>query len=496
MTLGELIGPEALLPAPWLQVPILGLTADSRAVRPGYLFAALPGTRTDGSRFIAEALARGAAAILMPQGGAHAVNGTPFDGTSFSGTPVVEDANPRRRLALIAARFFGAQPEIAVAVTGTNGKTSVASFTRQLWEQQGLRAASLGTVGVVGPLGMQSLAHTTPDPVELHHILASLAKSGVTHLALEASSHGLEQRRIDGVVLAAGAFTNISRDHLDYHPSFEAYFAEKLRLFGELLPPGAAAVIDVDSEAGLRVTALAKTRGLAALSVGREGEDLRLVSSEQDGFGQHLVVEHKGGRESLRLPLVGAFQVSNALVAAGLAVATGASASKVLPLLANLRGARGRLELAGTAPSGAPIFIDYAHTPDALAKALDALRPYVRGRLAVVFGCGGDRDKGKRPEMGAAAAAKADLAIVTDDNPRSEEPAEIRRAILAAAPGLIEVAGRAAAVSEAIAGLKSGDVLLIAGKGHETGQIVKGTIIPYSDHDAVRAALKQEAKLG
>ncbi|MGA8690672.1 MAG: Mur ligase family protein, partial [Methyloceanibacter sp.] len=295
MTLGELIGPEALLPAPWLQVPILGLTADSRAVRPGYLFAALPGTRTDGSRFIAEALARGAAAILMPQGGAHAVNGTPFDGTSFSGTPVVEDANPRRRLALIAARFFGVQPEIAVAVTGTNGKTSVASFTRQLWEQQGLRAASLGTVGVVGPLGMQSLAHTTPDPVELHHILASLAKSGVTHLALEASSHGLEQRRIDGVVLAAGAFTNISRDHLDYHPSFEAYFAEKLRLFGELLPPGAAAVIDVDSEAGLRVTALAKTRGLAALSVGREGEDLRLVSSEQDGFGQHLVVEHKGG---------------------------------------------------------------------------------------------------------------------------------------------------------------------------------------------------------
>jgi len=490
MTLGELMGPEAPLPAPWLQVPIVGLTADSRAVERGYLFAALPGLHTDGSRFIAEALARGAAAILMPQGGGHAVNGTPFNGT-----PIVEDADPRRRLALIAARFFGAQPDIAVAVTGTNGKTSVASFLRQLWEQEGLVAASLGTVGVVGPSGTQTLAHTTPDPIELHRILASLAKSGVTHLALEASSHGLEQRRIDGVRLAVGAFTNISRDHLDYHPSFVAYFAEKLRLFDELLPPGATAVIDVDSEAGLRVAALAKDRGLSVISVGRGG-GLRLVSAEQDGFGQRLVVEHAGRKESFRLPLVGAFQASNALVAAGLAMATGVSAAKVLPLLASLRGARGRLELAGTAGPGAPIFIDYAHTPDALAKALDALRPYVRGRLAVVFGCGGDRDKGKRPEMGAVATDKADLAIVTDDNPRSEDPEDIRRAILAAAPGAIEIAGRATAVAEAIAGLGKGDVLLIAGKGHETGQIVKGTIIPYSDHDAVAAALKDEAKRG
>jgi UDP-N-acetylmuramoyl-L-alanyl-D-glutamate--2,6-diaminopimelate ligase len=491
MTLGELIGPEAPLPAPWLQVPIMGLTADSRAVKPGYLFAALPGSRTDGSRFIADALARGAAAILMPQGGTHAFNGAPFNGT-----PVVEDADARRRLALIAARFFGTQPDIAVAVTGTNGKTSVASFLRQLWEQQGLVAASLGTVGVVGPSGTETLAHTTPDPIELHRILASLAKSGVTHLALEASSHGLEQRRIDGVRFAAGAFTNISRDHLDYHPSFEAYFVEKLRLFGELLPPGATAVIDVDSEAGLRVAASANARGLRLISVGRGGEDLRLVSALQDGFAQRLVVEHADGRESVRLPLVGAFQASNALVAAGLAMATGASAPEVLPLLANLHGARGRLEFAGAASSGAPIFIDYAHTPDALAKALDALRPYVRGRLAVVFGCGGDRDKGKRPEMGSVAADKADLAIVTDDNPRSEVPADIRRAILAAAPGTIEIADRAVAVAEAIAGLRAGDVLLIAGKGHETGQIVKGTIIPYSDHDAVAAALKDEAKRG
>ena len=482
MTLGELMGPEAALPATWRQIPIQGLTADSRAVKPGYLFAALSGTRTDGSRFIAEALQRGAAAILMPQGGAPALDGT----------PVVEDADPRRRLALIAARFFGTQPEIAVAVTGTNGKTSVASFVRQLWEQMGYSAASLGTVGVVGPSGTQTLAHTTPDPIELHRILADLAKSGVTHLALEASSHGLEQRRVDGVRLAAGAFTNISRDHLDYHPSFEAYFNEKLRLFGELLPPGAGAVIDVDTKAGEEVAALAKSRGLSLISVGRTGETLQLISAEQDGFGQRLVVQHHGGKETFRLPLVGAFQASNALVAAGLCMATGASAPTVLPLLANLRGARGRLDLAGTSKTGAPIFVDYAHTPDALAKALEALRPYVRQRLLVVFGCGGDRDKGKRPEMGAVAVDKSDVAIVTDDNPRSEEPEEIRREILAAAPGAIEIPGRATAVAQAIAGLEEGDVLLIAGKGHETGQIVKGTIIPYSDHDAVDAALRGE----
>jgi UDP-N-acetylmuramoyl-L-alanyl-D-glutamate--2,6-diaminopimelate ligase len=427
-------------------------------------------------------LARGAAAILMPQGVGRALNGT----------PVVEDADPRRRLALIAARFFGAQPEIAVAVTGTNGKTSVASFVRQLWEQMGFRAASLGTVGVVGPSGTQILAHTTPDPVELHRILADLAKSGVTHLALEASSHGLEQRRVDGVRLAAGAFTNISRDHLDYHPNFEAYFDEKLRLFGELLPQGSGAVIDVDSKAGEQVAALAKSRGLSVMSVGRAGHALRLVSAEQDGFGQRLVVEHEGGTETFRLPLVGAFQASNALVAAGLCMATGASPEKVLPLLENLHGARGRLDFAGITKTGAPIFIDYAHTPDALAKALDALRPYVRNRLVVVFGCGGDRDKGKRPQMGAVAVDRADIAIVTDDNPRSEGPEEIRREILAAAPGAIEVPGRAVAVAEAIAGLKGGDILLIAGKGHETGQIIKGAVIPYSDHDAVDAALKGE----
>jgi UDP-N-acetylmuramoyl-L-alanyl-D-glutamate--2,6-diaminopimelate ligase len=486
MTLGELIGLEARLPAGAARVPIEGLTADSREVKPGYLFAALPGVKTDGARFIADALQRGAAAILVPEGGAPAA----------ASAPVVEDSDPRRLLALIAARFFGLQPKTAVAVTGTNGKTSVASFVRQLWTGQGFKAASLGTVGVVSPRGTEVLKHTTPDPIELHAILAALAKDGVTHLALEASSHGLQQRRVDGVKLAAGAFTNLTRDHLDYHASVEDYFAQKLRLFTELLPQGASAVVDADSEAGVRVAEMSKARGLELISVGRSGKTFRLVSAEIDGFGQTLLVEHGGKRHKVRLPLVGAFQASNALVAAGLAIATGATADTVLPLLETLHGARGRLDHAGAARGGAPIFIDYAHTPDALAKALDALRPYVRNRLVVVFGCGGDRDKGKRPEMGRVAVEKADLAIVTDDNPRSEHPAEIRRQILAAAPGALEIGDRASAIAEAIAKLGQGDVLLVAGKGHETGQTVGTTVIPFSDHDAVEAALKQEAKVG
>jgi UDP-N-acetylmuramoyl-L-alanyl-D-glutamate--2,6-diaminopimelate ligase len=486
MTLGELFGLEAKLPEGLSRVPITGLAADSREVKPGYLFAALPGVKTDGTRFIAQALERGAAAILVPRGAKRVTNSA----------AIIEDSDPRRRLALIAARFYGLQPKTAVAVTGTNGKTSVASFVRQLWAGQGFKAASLGTVGVVTPSGTKILKHTTPDPIELHAILAALAKEGVTHLALEASSHGLQQRRVDGVAFAAGAFTNISRDHLDYHASFEDYFAQKLRLFTELLPQGAIVVVDIDSEAGLRVAAVSEARGLKLLSVGRAGKSLRLVSAELDGFGQTLVIEHDGKQYKVRLPLVGAFQASNALVAAGLALATGASAATVLPMLASLQGARGRLDHAGTASGGAPIFIDYAHTPDALAKALDALRPYVENRLLVVFGCGGDRDKGKRPEMGKIAVAKADLAIVTDDNPRSENPAAIRSQILGAAPGAIEIGDRALAIGEAISRLERGDVLLVAGKGHETGQTIETTVIPFSDHDAVVAALKHEAKCG
>jgi UDP-N-acetylmuramoyl-L-alanyl-D-glutamate--2,6-diaminopimelate ligase len=485
MTLGELIGPGTELPGAGAAMRIAGLAADSRQVKPGYLFAALPGVNTDGARFIADAVSSGAAAVLVSEGMQVEAD-----------VAVITDADPRRRLALIAARFFGAQPETAVAVTGTNGKTSVASFVRQLWAGEGYQAASLGTVGVVGPRGTQTLRHTTPDPIELHAILAGLAQDGVTHLALEASSHGLQQRRLDGVAFQAGAFTNISRDHMDYHATFEDYFAQKLRLFTELLEPGAAAVIDMDSDASKRVAEAAKTRGLKIITVGRNGETLRLLTADIDGFAQRLVVEHAGTRHEVGLPLVGDFQAANALVAAGLVMATGASANAVLPRLADLQGARGRLDLAGTAPSGAPIFIDYAHTPDALAKALDALRPYVANRLLVVFGCGGDRDKGKRPQMGAAAVDRADLAIVTDDNPRSEDPATIRSEILAAAKGATEIGDRGQAIAEAVAMLQEGDVLLVAGKGHETGQTVGTTVIPFSDHDAVTAALTEEVRLG
>ena len=485
MTLGELIGPEAKLSVTQAATPITGLTADSRKVEPGYLFAALPGVNTDGTRFIADAVSRGAAAVLVPEG-------TQLEQNAL----LIADADPRRRLALIAARFFGAQPETTVAVTGTNGKTSVASFVRQLWAAQGAKAASLGTIGVVTPDGTNDLRHTTPDPIELHGILAELAKEQITHLALEASSHGLQQRRIDGVKLAAGAFTNISRDHLDYHATFEDYFAHKLRLFRELLSEGAAAVIDMDGDGSARVASEAKARGLDLITVGRAGKTLRLVSADIDGFAQVLGIEHEGKHHTVRLPLVGGFQAANALVAAGLVMATGGRAGDVLPNLASLRGARGRLDLGGTAPCGAPIFIDYAHTPDALAKALDALRPYVANRLLVVFGCGGDRDKGKRPQMGAASAAKADIVIVTDDNPRSEDPSGIRREILGAASGATEIGDRAEAVAEAVAMLEKGDVLLVAGKGHETGQTVGTAVIPFSDHEAVSAALNDEAKRG
>jgi UDP-N-acetylmuramoyl-L-alanyl-D-glutamate--2,6-diaminopimelate ligase len=486
MILGDLIGPEAKLPKPWASVPIAGLAADSRQVMPGYLFAALPGVRTEGTRFIDDAVKRGAAAILIPEGAARPSNSL----------PIIEDRDPRRRLALIAARFFALQPKTVVAVTGTNGKTSVASFVRQIWTGEGLRAASLGTVGVVGPRGTAVLKHTTPDPIELHAILADLAKDGVTHLAFEASSHGLQQRRVDGITLAAGAFTNISRDHLDYHESFEQYFAQKLRLFRELLPKGSSAVVDVDSEAGEVIAAEAKARGLALITVGCAGTGLRLLSAEASGFAQDLVIAHQGQQYKVRLPLVGAFQASNALVAAGLVLATGGNAATVLPMLATLRGAPGRLDHAGSSRTGAPIFIDYAHTPDALQKALDALRPYVENRLVLVFGCGGDRDKGKRPEMGRVAAKKADIAIVTDDNPRSEDPAEIRRQVLAGARGAIEIGDRATAIAEAIAMLAKGDVLLVAGKGHETGQTIGATVIPFSDHEAVTAALRGEARHG
>lgn len=483
MTLQELVGPGVTLPPSWRDIAISGLTSDSREVRAGYLFAALSGAREDGSRFIADALGRGAAAILVRDGAT--APGAPD-------VPLVVDPDPRRRLALMAAAFFAVQPEIAVAVTGTNGKTSVASFVRQIWTALGFEAASLGTVGVTTRQRSRVLRHTTPEPVELHRLLAELAAEGVTHLAFEASSHGLEQRRLDGVVLKAAGFTNLTRDHLDYHKDAADYFAQKLRLFRELLPDGGVAVADVDSAEGVEAAEVARARHLDVISVGTTGETIRLVYAERDGLAQRLRLEVEGVGFDVTLPLVGGFQASNALVAAGLCIAAGSAPDKVLPALEGLKGALGRLDLAGRTPAGAPVFIDYAHTPDALAKALAALRPYAKDRLVAVFGCGGDRDRGKRPEMGRAATQGADVVYVTDDNPRSESPAAIRREILAGAIGAIEIGDRPTAITEAIASLRAGDVLLIAGKGHETGQIVGDSVIPYSDHDAVAAALEAE----
>jgi len=458
---------------------LAGMAADSRKVRAGFLFFAIAGAKADGAHFARQAVAAGAVAVAAEQ----RPDGLP-DGVAF-----VQVSNARRALALAAAKFFPRQPGTIAAVTGTSGKTSVAAFTRQIWAELGLQAASIGTIGVVSPAKETYGSLTTPDPVELHRTLDQLAGEGVTHLALEASSHGLDQHRLDGVRIAAGAFTNLSRDHLDYHPTIEAYLAAKLRLFEQLVAPNGTVVIDVDDCYAGQVVEAAKKRGLKIMTVGERGSDIKLVGGAIEGFAQVITIAHGGHEYKVKLPLVGAFQVQNAAVAAGLAIATGAEPARVFAALAHLSGAKGRLELAGT-KNGAPIFIDYAHKPDALAKALAALRPYASGKLTVVFGAGGDRDAGKRPIMGRIAAENADRVIITDDNPRSEQASAIRAAILAAAPGATEIGDRAEAIRAGIAALQTGDVLLIAGKGHETGQIVGDRILKFSDHDAVAAALQ------
>jgi UDP-N-acetylmuramoyl-L-alanyl-D-glutamate--2,6-diaminopimelate ligase len=483
MKLRDILPPDVELDARHGGLDVGGVTADSRTVKRGDVFVAIAGNKADGSRFIAPALAAGAVAIVVER---------PPAAPLPNGVAFVRTANARRALALMAAKFYPRQPQTIAAVTGTSGKTSVAAFARQIWSTLGHRAASIGTIGIVSPSGETYGSLTTPDPVALHHSLDALAGDGVTHLAIEASSHGLDQFRLDGLRMAAGGFTNITRDHLDYHQNFDAYLAAKLRLFEALLARGAAAVIDVDHDRADAVLNVAKARGLSILSVGRKATGIRLVEAKIDGFAQTLQLEHGGKEFHVRLPLVGEFQVENALVAAGLAVATGSDAAAVFPALEMLKGAKGRLELVG-ANHGAPIFVDYAHKPDALAKALEALRPYVTGKLAVVFGAGGDRDRGKRPLMGAVAAEKADRVIITDDNPRSEDAATVRAAILAQARGASEIGDRREAIRSAIAALRRGDVLLIAGKGHETGQIIGDRIVPFSDHEAVAAALKELA---
>jgi UDP-N-acetylmuramoyl-L-alanyl-D-glutamate--2,6-diaminopimelate ligase len=483
MKLREILPPGAEIEQRYVDFDVSGVTADSRAVTKGDVFVAIAGGKTDGLRFVAPAVAAGAVAVMAE----HRPEAPLPEGVAFVAVP-----NARRTLALTAAKLFPHQPQTIAAVTGTSGKTSVAAFTRQIWSALGYRAASIGTIGIVSPRGETYGSLTTPDPVALHRSLEALADDGVTHLAIEASSHGLDQYRLDGLRIAAGAFTNITRDHLDYHPNFEAYLAAKLRLFEDLLQPEGGAVIDVDHEHAAAVVAAAKARKLRVMTVGRNGTDIRLLDAAIHGYAQNLRVEHGRKTFEVRLPLVGAFQVDNALVAAGLVIATGGDPAGAFAALDHLVGAKGRLELVG-AKHGVPIFVDYAHKPDALAKALEALRPYAAGRLVVVFGAGGDRDRGKRPLMGAVAAEKADKVIITDDNPRSEDAAAIRAAIMAAAPGASEIGDRNAAIRAAITELRPGDVLLIAGKGHETGQIIGDRVVPFSDHAAVAAALKELA---
>jgi UDP-N-acetylmuramoyl-L-alanyl-D-glutamate--2,6-diaminopimelate ligase len=483
MKLRDLIGQsipgnDAVIEPAVAALEVTGVALDSRVVKPGDLFFALAGSKTDGARFIDAAVAAGAVAVVGDQ--APAAGKVPF----------IAVANPRRALALAAAKFFPAQPATIAAVTGTSGKTSVAAFTRQIWERLGHASASIGTIGLVSPKRTVYGSLTTPDPIALHRQLDEIARDGVTHLAFEASSHGLDQYRLDGVRISAGGFTNLSRDHMDYHPTVAHYLAAKLRLFRELVLPGGAAVISADHDCSAEAIAAAKA--LRVMAVGRKGdgagEGIRLAGAEVEGFSQVLALEHRGRHYSVRLPLVGEFQIENALVSAGLAIGTGSDAANVFASLEHLEGAKGRLERVGER-NGASIFVDYAHKPDALAKALQALRPYAKRKLVVVFGAGGDRDAGKRPIMGEIAADNADGIIVTDDNPRSEKPEAIRAAILATAKGAREIGDRAAAIRTAIEELQQGDALLIAGKGHETGQIVGGEVLPFSDHEAVAAAL-------
>ena len=464
---------------------IVGLTADSRQVKPGFLFAALRGVQRDGRAFAGAAVANGAVAILTDDPAALAL-----DPDIRRRIAIVTDDNPQRRLALLAARFYPRQPHTIAAVTGTNGKTSVAHFTREIWAGLGYEAASLGTLGLVSPAGRRPGALTTPDPVGLHRDLSELAQGGIEHVVIEASSHGLAQFRLDGVAFAAAGFTNLTRDHLDYHGNMESYRAAKERLFTTLLAPEGPAILNADSPEFARLAALCREAGHRVIAYGcAPGAELRILDRRPRPFGQNITTELFGERHAIDLPLVGDFQAMNALAALGLVVATGTALDAALAALPRLSGVPGRLQRVGESATGAPVFVDYAHTPDALASVLAALRPHAEGRLVVVFGAGGDRDRGKRALMGRVAAELADLVYVTDDNPRGEKPPEIRRAILAAAPRAIEIGDRRQAIAAAIAELRRGDLLVIAGKGHETGQIVGDKILPFDDVIVAREAL-------
>ncbi len=465
---------------------IEGITADSRKVRPGWLFAALPGAKVDGRSFAPRAVEQGAVAVLAGR----EIEGLP--------APLVIASDPRRAYALAAAAFWGAQPAICVAVTGTNGKTSVAAFCRQMFASAGFKAASMGTLGVrVSAPGLDDAqitppGLTTPDASDVAELMARVAQSGVTHLALEASSHGIDQRRLDGVKLAAAGFLNLTQDHLDYHGTMGVYRAAKLRLFEILLSRGKTAVLNADSDAYQAFAATAVSAGQSVMSVGDAGQGLKLLERRASPTGQTLKILHDGKLYKISLPLVGAYQASNALVAAGLCMAGGLSAEQALGGLETIEGAPGRLQRVGQGPRGGEAYVDYAHTPDGLETVLRALRPHVRGKLVVVFGAGGDRDRTKRPMMGRIAAELADVAIVTDDNPRSETPAAIRAEILTGARGAKEIGDRREAIRAGVAFLEDGDILVVAGKGHEQGQVVGQMVHPFDDvaetTDALSAA--------
>ena len=491
MTLQELLSAlgnlvETKLSGPEKDIEVAGISADSRKVEPGFLFVGVPGSQVDGARFVTQTFSQGAAAALV------STDSQLPDGWNETGRPVIRCSNVHLALAKLAGHFYPANLKSVGAVTGTNGKTSIASFLRQIWAHDGKLAANIGTIGIEGPSGSSYGGLTTPDPVGLMQSAGKLAEEGVTHLALEASSHGLEQCRLDGLTVDVGAFTNLTRDHLDYHKTLEAYRDAKALLYSRLVKEDGTAIINLDDPFGAHFLSVAKARGLHCVSVGSEaGADLRIEAIKVDGLNQKIVLSGIWGDRECLVPLVGTFQASNALVAGLMAYATGVDADVVIDAIAQLKGACGRMELVGKVGDDAPIYVDYSHTPDSLATALQALRPFTKGRLLTVFGAGGDRDPGKRPMMGKAAEDFADYAFVTDDNPRSEDPALIRSAIMTAVTNGEEVDGRQEAIDRAVAMMQSGDVLVVAGKGHETGQTVKGEVLPFSDHDAVASALEK-----
>jgi len=448
---------------------VTGFAIDHRKVARGSVFGAFRGALFNGEDFIGQAVDRGAVAVVArPEAGVDRV-------------PHLADPEPRRLFAELASRFYGPYPDTVVAVTGTNGKTSTVEMTRQIWRISGHRSASIGTLGVTTSDDQVKTGLTTPDIVTFLHNMAGLERMGTSHVAYEASSHGLDQHRCEGVPLAAAAFTNFSRDHLDYHETMERYFEAKMRLFEELLEPGKPAVVWTDDPKSEEVIERCAIRGHKLVTVGRNGETIRLVNQSATPLGQSLLLEHEDRSLKLSLPLIGAYQAANVLVSAGLAMATGLGFDRAFSAMQRVAPVRGRLERAVISREGVPVYVDYAHTPDALEAAISALRPHVDGRLITVFGAGGDRDKGKRPQMGEVAVRLSDVAIVTDDNPRTEDPSSIRSEIMAGAPGATEVPGRREAIAEAIRMARPGDIVLVAGKGHETGQIVGNRVLPFDD---------------